>query len=104
MTKRAGVIYLALTAALLVLVIGYYAVSFTTAKPGPVFFDGSRALADVQTQVNFGPRIPGTAGHAQVRAWMRSELESAGWVVEIHESTRLGHPIYNIIAKRGEIG
>jgi Zn-dependent M28 family amino/carboxypeptidase len=33
---------------------------------------------------------------------MRTELESAGWVVEVHESSKLGHPIYNFIAKRND--
>jgi Zn-dependent M28 family amino/carboxypeptidase len=33
---------------------------------------------------------------------MRAELESAGWVVEIQQTERMGHPIYNIIAKRNE--
>jgi Zn-dependent M28 family amino/carboxypeptidase len=32
---------------------------------------------------------------------MRTELESAGWTVEVHETERLGHPIYNLIARRG---
>lgn len=37
-------------------------------------FSGSRALAHVQTQVGFGPRIPGTDGHAQQLAWMQEYL------------------------------
>jgi glutaminyl-peptide cyclotransferase len=49
-----------------------------------------------------GPRTPGSAGHAQIREWMRVELESAGWMVEVHESERMGNPIYNIIAKRSD--
>jgi glutaminyl-peptide cyclotransferase len=102
MPKRAAVVYLLLIGILLILVGGYYAASFTTVKSVPASFDGSRALADVQTQVDFGPRIPGTDGHARVREWMRTELESAGWIVEVHETSRLGHAIYNIIAKRGD--
>ena len=102
MTKRASVIYIALIGALLLLVVGYYAVSFTTLEPDTASFDGSRAFADVNTQVAFGPRIPGSEGHARIRAWMQAELESAGWTVDVHESNRLGHPIHNIIAKRGD--
>lgn len=100
MTKRAVLIYLSLIFALLALVAGWYTASFLNREPDPVSFDSSRAYADVQTQVAFGPRMPGSAGHAQVRAWMRAELESAGWNVEVHESERMGHPIYNIIANR----
>ncbi|MBK8783993.1 MAG: M28 family peptidase [Anaerolineales bacterium] len=100
MTKRSVIIYLSLIFALLALVAGWYIASFLNREADSVSFDSSRAYADVQTQVAFGPRIPGSTGHAQVQEWMRAELESAGWQVEVHESERLGHPIFNIIAKR----
>jgi acetylornithine deacetylase/succinyl-diaminopimelate desuccinylase-like protein len=125
MNKRAVVLYLTLIFALFTIVIGIYAASFlmygsdsesenvanteafestpeATATPTVSPFDGERAYIDVQTQVDMGPRTPGSEGHAQIREWMREELESAGWTVEVHETERLGHPIYNIIAKRGE--
>lgn len=102
MTKRAAIIYLSSIFALLALVAGWYIVSFINREADPVSFDSSRAYADVQTQVDFGPRIPGTEGHAKIRAWIQAELESAGWTVEIHETERMGHPVYNLIAKRGE--
>ena len=100
MTKRSAFIYLSLIFALLALVASWYIASFLNREPDSLSFDSSRAYADVQTQVAFGPRMPGSAGHAQVREWMRAELESAGWQVEVHESERMGHPIYNIITKR----
>lgn len=100
--NRAAAIYLTLIALLFFFVIGWYIASFLTRQPDSVSFDGSRAYADVQTQVAFGERTPGSAGHAKVREWMRAELESAGWTVEIHETERLGHPIYNVIAKRSD--
>ena len=100
MTKRSAFIYLSLIFALLALVASWYIASFLNREPDSLSFDSSRAYADVQTQVAFGPRVPGSTGHAQVREWMRAELESAGWQIEIHESERMGHPIYNIIAKR----
>jgi glutaminyl-peptide cyclotransferase len=100
MNKRAVALYLTIIGILLILVLGVYAAAFANRKPDSVSFDGSRALADVQTQVNFGPRIPGTAGHDQIREWIRAELEHAGWVVEIQQTERMGHPIYNIIGKR----
>jgi glutaminyl-peptide cyclotransferase len=100
MNKRTVTIYLTFIGLLLILVLGLYAASFINRQPDSVSFDGSRALADVQTQVDFGPRIPGTAGHDQIREWIRTELESAGWVVEVQQTERMGHPIYNIIAKR----
>ena len=69
--------------------------------PEPLSFDGQRAYADVEVQVAFGPRIPGSESHAEVQEWMRAELESAGWQVEIQESEALGHPVENLVAKRG---
>ena len=102
MTKRASAIYLILIGLLLTLVIGWYIASFLNREPDSDSFDSSRAYADVQTQVDFGPRTPESEGHTQIRKWMRAELESAGWLVEVHESERMGHPIYNIIAKRND--
>ena len=103
MTKRTAIIYLTLIFALLALVASWYIASFLNVEADSVSFDSSRAYADVQTQVAFGPRIPGSEGHAQIRAWMRAELESAGWAVEVQQMERLGHPIYNIIAKRNDL-
>ena len=87
---------------LLILIVLWYIASFLNVEPAPVSFDSSRAYADVQTQVAFGPRIPGTEGHNQIRKWIRAELQSAGWMVEVQQTERMGHPIYNIIAKRND--
>lgn len=100
MNKQAVTLYLTIIGILLILVLGWYAASFANRKSDSVSFDGSRALAGVQKQVDFGPRIPGTTGHEQTREWIRAELEHAGWVVEIQQTERMGHPIHNIIAKR----
>ncbi len=103
MKNRTIAIYLFIIGLLLAVVTGWYAFSFLTRpEPAPVFFDGQRAYADVETQVAFGPRIPGSEGHAQIRAWMREELIKAGWQVEVQESEALGHPIFNVVAKRGD--
>lgn len=84
-------------------VVGWYVFAFQTQpEPDSVRFDGQRAYADVQTQVAFGARMPGSEGHAKVQEWMRGELESAGWQVEVQESEALGHSIQNVVAKRGE--
>ena len=73
-----------------------------TTTPLPTQFNGQRAYEDVVTQVAFGPRIPGSEGHAKIQEWMQSELIEAGWQVEIQESEALGHPIENLVARRGE--
>jgi hypothetical protein len=43
--------------------------------PAPEF-DGERALQYIRTQLDFGPRIPGTEGHARMAAWLDSTLRS----------------------------
>lgn len=70
--------------------------------PTPVRFEGQRAYEDVETQVAFGPRIPESDGHARFQEWAQSELESAGWMVEIQVSEAMGHPIENIVARRND--
>jgi Zn-dependent M28 family amino/carboxypeptidase len=88
---------------LLIAAYGWYLYSTPSqATAQSVSFDGQRAYADVKTQVAFGPRIPGTDGHVKVQEWMRRELESAGWTVEIQKSEAMGHPVENIVAKRGD--
>ena len=103
MTKKSIALYLSITGFLLFGAIGWYIYSFL-AQPAtaPAVFDGQRAYADVQTQVAFGPRVPGTEGHAKVQEWIQTELESADWKVEIQESEALGHPVKNIVAKRSD--
>lgn len=101
MKNRSILIYLSAIGLLLIFTLGWYAYSYISQPEAEtVTFDGERAYADVQTQVDFGPRIPGSPGHAQIVEWMRVELEAAGWLVEIQESEALGHPIRNVVAKR----
>jgi glutaminyl-peptide cyclotransferase len=101
MTRKNIAIYLAGILALLLGVSGWYAAAFL--KPVEhESFDGQRALADVVTQVSFGPRTPGSGGHARVQEWMRSELSAAGWDSRVQSTERLGHPVQNIIAYRGD--
>lgn len=105
MKRRSVLIYWTLISSLLFLVGGWYLASFLTfgldSEPQNEF-NAERAYADVITQVNMGPRTPGSQGHAAIRTWMRAELETAGWIVEIHETEQMGQPIYNIIAKRND--
>lgn len=85
------------------IVAGWYIYSrHSQPRTDPVTFDGQRAYADVETQVAFGPRVPGLEGHAKIQDWMREELAKAGWLVEVQESEALGHPIRNITAKRSD--
>jgi glutaminyl-peptide cyclotransferase len=102
-THKSIGLYLSTIGFLLLAALGWYIYSFLSQPTtDSVSFDGQRAYDDVQTQVDFGPRVPGSAGHAQVQEWMRAELESADWQVEVQESEALGHPIENIVAKRSD--
>ncbi len=103
MTKKSVAVYLSVIGSLLSATLGWYAYSLLSQpEPAPTDFDGLRAYADVETQVSFGPRIPGSDGHAKIQEWMRVELESAGWELEIQASERLGKPVENLIAKRND--
>ncbi|HEV8151051.1 MAG TPA: M28 family peptidase [Gemmatimonadales bacterium] len=42
----------------------------------PKQFDGAAALRYIQTQLGFGPRIPGTPGHEHMAAWLDSLLRA----------------------------
>lgn len=44
--------------------------------PGSPSFDGEAALELVRKQVAFGPRVPGSEGHAQQLDWMVARLDS----------------------------
>ncbi len=101
MTRNRKLIYLGFIAALLLALVAWYALAYAM-RPQNVStkFDGARAYADVKTQVAFGPRIPGTAAHARTVDWIKSQLEAAGWRVEIQQSQSMGHPVQNIYAYR----
>jgi glutaminyl-peptide cyclotransferase len=101
MTRRRKAIYLGSIGALFLLVLAWYLWSFRLGRINSTDnFDGTRAYADVKTQVAFGPRIPGTPAHARTLDWMRQQLESAGWRVEIQQAQSMGHTIQNLRAYR----
>lgn len=103
MTKKSSRLFIAAIGFLLLIILGWFGYSVLS-KPTTksVSFDGQHAYADVQTQVAFGARHPGTEGHTQLQAWIQKELESIGWQVEIQRSEALGHPVENIVAKRND--
>jgi glutaminyl-peptide cyclotransferase len=103
MTKKSRALYLSIIGILIVGATSCY-VYRNPPQPTtvPVSFDGQRAYADVQTQVAFGPRIPGSEGHAKIQGWMREELVKAGWMVEVQDSEALGHPIKNVVARKSD--
>jgi len=71
-------------------------------QKGLTEFNGERAYQDIEYQLSFGPRIPGTSGHSKILDWMQSELESSAWIVERQELMINDKSIINMIANRGE--
>lgn len=70
-----------------------------SATPFPAF-SGETAWQHVQAQVAFGPRIPGSAGHSAVQAYITATLQQAGWQVELQTTELRGYPIVNLVARR----
>ena len=74
-----------------------------SAPPGAV--DGARALARVARQVDAGPRLPGSPGHAAVQHWIASELTRLGGAVERQRFTdsTMSRPLalVNVIGRFG---
>src|SRR5512143_839656 len=103
MTPRRILTYLGIIVALFAVLVAWYGFAFMREQHiSSSGFDSARAYEDVKTQVAFGPRIPGTAAHAKTVDWIKHQLESAGWSVEIQQSAAMGHPIQNIRASRGD--
>ena len=87
---------------LLTLVAGAVYLFISQHKPLlPVGFDGATALQDVQYQVDLGARTPGSQAHIEEVAWIKEQLTGSDWQVEEQDTTLMGHPIQNIVAKRG---
>lgn len=72
--------------------------------PGRPTFDGEVALELVRSQVAFGPRIPGTEGHARQLRWMVARLDTLPAQVSVdtfpHVTTRGDSlTLYNVVAR-----
>ena len=69
-------------------------------------FDADRAFRDLERQVAFGPRIPGSAGHAQQLEWLETELRALADTVFLdpfEHVTREGDvlDLTNVVARFG---
>jgi hypothetical protein len=62
-------------------------------------FIGQNAYRYSATQVAFGPRYPGSQGHANVQRWLHDSLTDLGWSVETQSFSYLGVELANIIAR-----
>lgn len=72
------------------------------ARPVPVF-DGDRSFQYLVAQTNFGPRNPGSPGHAKCLDYLKRELEQYAGAVNLQPFTQKGYPnetlhLTNIVA------
>jgi glutaminyl-peptide cyclotransferase len=61
-------------------------------------FDGNRALEDAISQVNMGPRVPGSTSHQFFIQWLISRLAETEWQTRLQVGSVQGQRINNIIA------
>jgi glutaminyl-peptide cyclotransferase len=68
-------------------------------------FDGERALGDVETQLAFGPRTPGSDAHRLAVDWIYAELEAIndayGWSISRNAVLVDDKKIENLLACHG---
>ena len=76
--------------------------AFFSVTPVTRQFNAKRSYADVITQVGYGPRTPGSQGHALTRQYIMDQLAYAGWQVTQEEFTApiTGVTGYNLVASR----
>lgn len=69
----------------------------------PVAFDAERAFADLKRQCEFGPRVPGTAGHRRCRDYLSQVLKENADSFEAQEFAfrdgKRSLPMANLIAR-----
>ena len=91
-------------ALLLLAVVSAIALSGCDERPVPRF-DEARAFADLEKQVSFGPRAPGTPGHDACRQFMVESLKKSGGQVteQAFDDTVYGRPyrLTNVRARYG---
>ncbi len=84
------------------LVIGLVGIAFSNGSDlSQSTFDWSRAYEDVKYQVDLGPRVPGSQAHTAEVQWIVNQLKQSGWQVEVQQATAMGHPIQNVVARKG---
>ncbi len=67
-------------------------------------FQGEQAMARVEEQLAFGPRVPGTPGHAAMAAWLDSLSRASADTVVVQRWTHVSAagdslPMVNVIAR-----
>ena len=95
---RNKIIYLYVGIAVVLVVAGAWAMIQAHIQS---VFDGNKAYQDVVYQVSLGPRVPQSQAHSAFIQWITGELTRYHWQVEVQKDTSMGHPIENVVARRG---
>jgi len=69
------------------------------AQPKTNAFDGNNAVNYIERQIEFGPRIPGSATSDAIRDFVKGEMEISGWIIEYQDFVFDQENLTNIIAK-----
>jgi len=64
-------------------------------------FDGEAAYKNVETQMAFGPRLPGSKAQTDFLSWASAQLEANGWDVALQNGYQDGHELVNLTAQKG---
>jgi len=87
-----------------ILLVFFIIIKFFVNNNETMSFSGENALDLVKTQVDFGPRIPGSVAHQLTVDLIQSNLHENGWVVEIQNDQHGDYKIQNVIGKSEKIG
>jgi glutaminyl-peptide cyclotransferase len=100
--KPLGLVILIVTLSITLVLLGLLFLSNKSLKD---VFDGERALRDVEAQLAFGPRTPGSEAHRLTANWIYAELEDIndtyGWLISRNAVLVDDHKIENILACLG---
>ena len=97
-----GMVWIAIALVLLGMGLIAFTQLFAGSLTAAPTFDATRAFGDVEAQMAFGPRTPGSQAHEDTVKYIQDELQKAGWDVTIQNLTQDGHAVENIIATHGK--
>lgn len=84
-------------------VLGLLAWALLGCRPaGPEHFDGDLAYKHVLSQMEIGPRHPGSAGAQRTADYIVRELRRLGWEVQEQRFEYRGVALRNVVAVRGQ--
>lgn len=91
--------FLVVLVGLAVIGAGSLAAWWLRPRPAPAEFSGELALAHVQAQVRFGPRITGSEANLKAGDYIAAQLKKSGWAIEFQPFTYQNAAARNLIAR-----